>query len=214
MKTLLMLLVLVVSCLAGMKTDSLRVGTTTNIFIVEKDGTPTLNGNGTCWEDANMGAVSLGAGASAPDLIAINGGTVFARAFDGASTTEQLFGVIEIPHAAMLNDSVYFHVHWAPITSVAGKVKWQLTYMMRGPGDNIGSETTISISDTTDSAGYRQRLATFPGINHSKLGNQLEFRLFRNPTDGADTYADDAVLFSAGIHYKLDMVGSRTIDTK
>jgi hypothetical protein len=47
-----------------------------------------------------------------------------------------------------------------------------------------------------------------------KIGTIIRFRLFRNPGDAADTYAGDALLFQAGIHYEADALGSKQVFTK
>ncbi len=40
------------------------------------------------------------------------------------------------------------------------------------------------------------------------------FRFFRDPTDGDDTYPDDAVVLSVGVHYEINTVGSRLENVK
>jgi len=199
---------------AGIKTDTLVVGGASNYTVIEKDGTLRFIGNATTWEDANYAAISLGTGATAPDPITLGAGAITVRAFDRNVTSEQLFGSIEIPHAAILLDSVYYHVHWCPTTADTGRVIWNLTYVMYASGDTLKSDTVISVTSISPAKAWKSALASFPGIYHAALGNQLSYRFWRNPTTAGDTYPADAAVFTIGIHYKSNMTGSRLIDTK
>jgi hypothetical protein len=78
----------------------------------------------TRWVDFNVGAVSLGTGASAPGLIQLNGSNIYVLGFDGNVTSEQVFGSIEIDHMYKEGTDILFHVHWMPTTATAGNVKW------------------------------------------------------------------------------------------
>ena len=54
---------------------------------------------------------------------------------------------------------------------------------------------------------------TVSGAN-IKIGDQVAFRLYRNPTDAQDTYPDDACVITFGIHSQIDTLGSRNITPK
>ena len=183
---------------------------------VELDGTIEFNGAATVWEDENAGAVQLGRGASAPGIIQVNAGTVYLPGFDGVNTTEQLFSSIEIPHSYKEGSNLVFHVHWAPVNTNAGNVLWQITYCITRDTAVQSAETTIEIQQAAPGVAWEQNRADFPAINGAALliGDQIDFRFFRNPADGDDTYGSDAIVKTVGFHYEKDTVGSRQITTK
>jgi hypothetical protein len=211
--SLLVFLLSIVS-LAGLKTDSAYVGGSSNYTVIEKDGTVQYVGNATVWEDANIGAMSLGTGATAPDPVALGAGAINVLVFDGNATTEQVFSAIEIPHAAALLDSFYFHVQWAPTTADTGHVIWRLSYVLYASGDTLKADSLRIISTATSAKAHKMVMSTFPGIYHTSLGEQLVFRFWRDPRATGDTYGQDAEVFSVGLHYKANMGGSRLIGTK
>lgn len=211
---------IVIGCAAvGMGANTVVLGNDSIVSTALK-GDVTLNGmleftgTATVWNDINIGSTTLGTGASAPDLVAINSTSVGERAFDGNATTEQLFGTIEIPHSAKNASAATFHVHWMPTTTNAGNVKWQVDYHLLS--ENSAATTVTTITGTTAAGGvaWKHLRTDLSGTITVSLGQQLCFRIYRNPSDAADTYPDDAILLTAGLHIEEDTVGSRTITTK
>jgi hypothetical protein len=196
--------------------ESWKVGDASNNSEFEQDGTLKFNGDATVWNDVNIGSVSLGAGATAPDLIVLGGGgnTIQIRAFDGNSTTEQLFFELEIPHSTKVTSNITFHVHWCPTTANAGNVKWQLNYVLYGENITLPAEQTISTVSTSNGTAWKMQRTDLPVISVTSINRQLCGRLFRHPGDAADTYPDDAGVFTVGFHYEQDTIGSRQITTK
>lgn len=203
---------------SGIIAAPLIIGDSEDNTTIEEDGTVKFNGAATVWDDINMGAVSLGAGASAPDLITLGGGgnTILVRGFDGNAIAEQLFDDIEITHGYKEETDIVCHVHWMPTTTNAGDVKWQLTYAWTNRTGGLPSETTISVVQAAGGVAWVPHRADFPAISGTGkgIGSHLSIRLFRDPTDAADTYPDDAALQSFGVHYEIDTVGSRGITSK
>jgi hypothetical protein len=75
--------------------------------------------------------------------------------------------------------------------------------------------TTIDSSDCAVDARYRAYRCDFGVITGTnfKIGDQFMFTLERVASDGA-AFAGDALIETAGIHYQVDTMGSRTIGTK
>jgi hypothetical protein len=196
----------------------LTLGTATDNTTFEADGSQKMNGSATVWRDDNFAAVSLGLGATPPDSIPINGGTIEVRAFDGVAITEQLFFGTEYNHEAKEGADIVFHLHWSPTTAGAGNVKWQLTYKwINIDGSFAGAETTISVTQASGGVAWSSNKVSFPAVSGAgkTIGSQIVGRLFRDPTDAADTYAADAAITATfGIHYEIDSNGSRQITTK
>lgn len=91
-----------------------------------------------------------------------------------------------------------------------------MEYSIANVDGTFGAPTTIAVTDATDATAWKHLFASFPVISGSGLtiGAIVMFRLFRDPTDAADTYGSDACLISFGIHYQQDTAGSYEIVTK
>ena len=194
-----------------------KFGDSSNYTTFEADGTKVLVGNATVWEDENFSGVALGVGPTPPDLIDYNSTSIKVRGFDGSAITESLFGGAEYPHKAKVGADISFHVHWAPTTNAAGSVKWQLAYVWVNVDGTATAETVISVTQASSGTAWAMHKIAFPTVSGAGKGfsSQIGIRLFRNPTDVADTYPDDAAIcFTFGFHYEIDTDGSRQITTK
>ena len=171
----------------------------------------------TLWDDIILPAEALGTGASAPDLIFINGSNMRAYGFNGTNTLEQLYGGFELAHTYKEGTDLRPHIHWFPTTTGTGNVKWQLEYIIKN-NDEIftGTSTTIVAIDSADGNAYQNFAVEFDVIDGTDLtiGAQCKFRLFRDPTDAEDTYGADAGLSTLGVHYEIDSDGSRQVFIK
>jgi hypothetical protein len=182
----------------------------------ESDGTMRFRGDATVWKDSNVAGAGLGRGATPPDFVNYNSTGIFLPSFDGSATTEQLFGTIELQHDYHEGEDIVPHIHWMPVNGNAGNVNWQMSYAVI----EDGNETPIVAADintivAAPGVAWRSSRTDFAAISSANLaiGQQIAFRLFRDPTD-SDTYASDAMLLTFGIHYPIDTVGSRSIITK
>ena len=184
----------------------------------ESDGTMIAHGDATCWDDIALGVGQLGAGGSAPDSINTNSSGIYLFGFDGVNTTEQLFGTFEMPHTYAEGTDIVPHVHWAPTTTGTGNVKWCVDFWRIDDTSPIipSTPTTICVVAATDGTAwkvFRSDTTTVTGTNF-KIGDQVGFRLYRNPSDAEDTYGADAVVLTFGIHYQINSLGSRNIISK
>jgi hypothetical protein len=149
------------------------------------------------WNDINHPASALTLGAAAPDSISILGaGGIKGLGFDGNATEETVHGSAEILHGYLEGSDIYFHVHWMPTTANAGNVKWQLEYSWQNVDGTFANPTIIDVIDAASGTAWSHQLAAFA--------------VFRDPGDAADTYGDDAALIQVGIHYQIDVYGSRS----
>ena len=197
-----------------------KVGGASDYFSVEADGTIKFTGAATVWDDANVGALNLGAGPAStrPTVVTYTDETgadtgVGCLGFD---INESVSGVIEIPHSYKEGSDIYFHVHWQGPAAVTGTdyVKWELTYLVAQIGETLNAAVPIYIESPYDTQ-YETVLSAFPAITGTnfKIGDQFAFKLKRIAADG-DAYVGDANVFTVGLHYEKDTVGSRQIITK
>jgi hypothetical protein len=196
--------------------NRIRSGTTfgenlTDYLEVEDDGTVRFYGAATTWMDINVDLVQNALGASAPGIGTVGGGTIKYLLFDGVSTIEEVSGSVEINHNVRL-DVIKPHIHWFPTTAGAGNVKWFMTYTINNVGDAEPAETTISVITATPGA-VQSTVSGFSDIDISGFteGAQLCYRIYRDPTDGDDTYAADVATKTLGLHVEIHSMGTRGV---
>jgi hypothetical protein len=181
----------------------------------EPDGTYAAYGSATVWRDKNFDPAQFTKGAGAPDLTDINGTNIEVVAFDGVNTTEEVSAWSEHPHEAKQNADIVPHIHWAPTTGDSGSVQWNIDYYMFESGTLFGSGALTQAQAAPGSAWQETRLdmGTIGG-GSLIIGAQIGLRLWRDPSDGNDTYTHDAVVTTFGYHYEIDTIGSREIVEK
>lgn len=186
-------------------------GTGTDYTQIEKDGTIRLFGAATTWKDLDLDLLSLAHGAAAPGTGTLAGGIIEYLMFDGAGTTEAVNGYKELQHDIVMN-VIKPHIHWFPTDASAGNVKWNLTYTITNVGDAEPAETTISVTTTAPGA-IQAAVSGFPDIDVSSFtkGAQFSFRIWRNPTDVADTYGADVATKTFGLHVEIESMGTREV---
>lgn len=215
----------------GLSSTGLAARTATDTWAVRTitgtDGAITVtNGNGVSenpvidlqevYNDLNMPVTSLAPGATAPGNFTIPGTGLVIKSFTGTAAAQSAHGTLEILHDYKEGSDIIPHIHWCPTTTGAGDVKWQLEYSWANGGGTITTSTTISATATVSGTVANEQRLNFPTITGTgkTIGSRFVYRLFRDPADGADTYAADAGAFDFGIHYLMDTVGSRQVTTK
>jgi hypothetical protein len=173
------------------------------------------------YKDVNMAGILLGKPASS-----YPGSDTF-RDLNGTDTTintyafaidEYVSGGFELQHDYKEATDIVFHVHWQGIAAPDGgtdNVQWRLTYIIARDGVTLAAATTIDSPDvaiTTRYRCYRNDFAAIVGTN-LKIGDQFMFNLYRVAA-ASDDYAGDCLIETAGIHYVVDTLGSRSITAK
>lgn len=199
-------------------TPPLVFGTDTDNTTIEADGTMIAKGAATVWKDIDIDLSAQTSGGSVPALIAVNGDPyIQSRAFAGTgATVEQLGGSKELIHEMIFGEQIIPHIHWAPTTSAAGDVKWQLRTMLVNRGGNYSGGVTTSVVTPSPGIAWRGLRSDFPPISTVGIqaGARIIFTLFRDPADAADTYAASVIAPNFGVHVPVDMMGTRTVDDK
>ena len=164
------------------------------------------------WNDINIQSASFALGAVAPDTINFFGaGGIRGLGFDGNATTERIHSSGEILHGYLEGSDIEFHVHWMPTTANAGNVKWQIEYTWINVDGTFSNPTTLTTIEAAGGTEWHHHYTDFVAIDGTgrEIGSAIVFSLFRDPTDGEDTYSDDAAFIQLGIHYQVDVYGSR-----
>jgi hypothetical protein len=138
---------------------------------------------------------------------------LYLPAFTGVGIqANYVYCAIHIQHDYMPGTPLYPHVHWSHINAApSGDVKWNFEYSV-SKGHSVGTfgaSTTVSKVQTA-AAQYTHHIAevadgdVIPATN-VEADSVVLIRLFRDPSDGADTFADDAYLVAIDLHYKSQM---------
>jgi hypothetical protein len=164
------------------------------------------------WDDIRVAGTQTQLGASAPDPINFSdSSTLKILAFDGSVTMEEVYFSVQIPHGYKAGTNLHPHVHWSPSTAGAGFCKWNLEYSMTNISGVFPNVTTIAESGYCSSDQWKHMITELPIIEGSGflLSTMLHGRLYRDPTDGDDTYEADACFLEFDIHFQADALGSR-----
>lgn len=177
----------------------------------------------TVWDDLRVPVLSTKLGGTKdPDFTQVfddgdSSQGVFSYLFS-ATTEEELYFAVQIPHGWKYESSLNPHVHWFPVAngSAGQKVSWGLEYTVAKIGSAF-ADTTIVYGDTPipdeTLVANTHYLTEFPSISMIGITNvsaMLICRVFRDATGtgGTDNYANDAALIEIDFHYESDRIGS------
>jgi hypothetical protein len=132
-----------------------------------------------------------------------------------ASTMEQVFFAVQMPHSWKEGTVIYPHVHWVPSINgaqAAHRVKWGLEYSFSNIGTTFSTTPTLSTNTQIPDQAlvadrhYLNGLGDLVTIGNT-ISSMLVCRLFRDAT--ADDYTGEAGLLEVDFHYEIDRPGSR-----
>lgn len=168
------------------------------------------------WGDINTSGLALRVGGSAPGFDQVAGSGLYVYTFDGAATTEQIYGAVEIQHEYQIGTTLFPHIHWMAMTGATGAVKWNLEYNIQTVGAAFVGSTTISAIGQANGMTFAHMLALFGGVSGASISinSIMNFRIYRDPTDSEDTFPNDAGLLQFGIHFLKDGIGSASQSAK
>lgn len=168
------------------------------------------------WRDMIMPFTAATAPAlNAPGFIKVRddgaGSTgVYGYGFDD-SAEENLFITFHIDHDFKVGSAFYPHIHWAPLSSGVGVVRWGIEWTF-APRTATPSALPVTTYTYLEQAGcgtpYAHQVIevadpgiTLPGCEPDTL---IMARVFRDATHANDTYVGDAVGLFLDAHYQVD----------
>jgi len=173
----------------------------------------SLRISGDTYSDYLISGTAVARGVSAPDLVELRNG-IFLYAFDGGATVEQAFFTVHLLHDIKPGSTPTFHVHWTHNNGTpSGDVKWQIdyTYAQGYEAGTFGAPVTVSTIQTAG-AQYSHHITSDDDMAVSLTGMEPDMlilcRIYRDPTDAADTFADDAFLIQVDMHYQISQIGT------
>jgi len=186
----------------------------TDRMSTEADGTLVFQGASTVWDDLRVPLYARSTG-SAPSYTSGFAGnaTLYAWYFANGAT-DMLHFEMQMPHG-WRGTVIYPHVHWAPVTTGTGTVRWMLEWTWAEIGATYGASSTYNMDETISTASQWKHLITggvgglIPSSSQDGLSSMLVGRIYRVGGGTGDTYAGSAALLAIDFHYELDTVGSR-----
>lgn len=193
---------------------TVRIGTSSNYVQVDENGDISLVGTATQWDDVYPSSVTVGTqGSNVPAFTAYNG-NLKAYEFHGAVNLKEINLGFQLNHSYKVESTIVPHIHvYAPSDGSGGVVKFGCEYTWASI-DSVGVLATTTVYGTVTLAAstvYNNKIISFGNITGTGKGMSSVFmcRLFRDPTDNADTFGSSVWLKSADIHIEKDTIGSR-----
>ena len=134
------------------------------------------------------------------------------------------FFTAQFPHKKKMDTVIYPHVHWYGEDLTAGDVVWKLEFIWNQAGKKMGYTQTVERVEANDTTGEDgepvQRMNNLPssGIAVPYTGEHVSStmicRLYRDGTDSRDTYTGKVYLHEFDFHVEMDIIGSKTSNSK
>jgi hypothetical protein len=168
------------------------------------------------WDDVKVSLTTAKPGATkVPDFIKFRdngaGSTgVYCYHFD-KSTIEEVFFDVQLPHSFWEYHGVLKpHIHWAPVDTGTGTVRWGLEFTPASFGTAFPTTSIIYAENAGAGISRQHQIAQFTDINATDLAisSVILCRLFRDASNGNDTYNADAAAVSVDFHIEKDSSGS------
>lgn len=166
------------------------------------------------WDDVNFSAGNLKQGVTAPSWSAITGG-LYGYVFEDAKV-QSLHGCEEIPHGYKRDGNISPHIHWSPMTTNTGVVRWGMEYSWTNINATSTGTTTIYTEQASSGIVGKHQIISFPEIVGAgkHYGSYFCMRVFRDGTHANDTFTGGAFVPQVGIHFQADAAGSEQIMSK
>lgn len=130
----------------------------------------------------------------------------------GFNVGDAINGMVQFTHGYEQGSNVEPHIHWAPVTTNTGNVKWQLDYYWLNVNEAAsGSPTSITTEQAASGVAWTQQIIGFVPlvVGTGKLISSLfMFKLTRIAAT-VPSYTGQPVLLSFDIHYRRNTIGSR-----
>jgi len=171
------------------------------------------------WRDENFDplAITIPGNNNAPSALNVPGTNLFMASFPNSGITEVPVSGKEVNHDWAPGTNLSVHAHILKTSIATGNVKIGFEYRVSDNGKTpvYGTiDATIAVPSTAWDDALYMLIGEINMSTFTDLGAQVTFRMFRDPSDAADTYAGAIVVHTFGWHYQVNSNGSRTIGAK
>lgn len=190
-----------------------KIGDGTNYTQFATDGTLTLAGTATAWDDLLIEMKeSLKGALTKPDWDATNFGLLFPQ----NDTSEYIVFNVQMPHRWKEGSTIYPHVHFFQNQNVTPTFKIDYRWVNIGvavPSFTTGYTMSTIVGAQTWTTGMLHRIVgNTSGISGSgkTMSSMLQIKLYRQD----NTYVGDCLVVSFDIYFEIDSLGSSSEYTK
>jgi len=179
-------------------------------FRIEEDGSIQMLGNASMWDDLRFPSTQTKLGSNLkPDFDQTNVGLLFPQ----NDATEVVYVNVQMSHTYKIGTSIFPHVHF--VQSAATVPVFKMAYRWYDKGASaIAAFTTIATTGLVFpyTSGSIHQVAVFPNIVPTVVGlsSMLDIKLYRED----NVVTGDVLVKEFDIHYEIDSLGSRAVETK
>lgn len=160
------------------------------------------------WDDMRSPAARIltGGGVGDPDRDATDGTLLFSNL-----VTERVFVHHQTSHQWAEGTLLRPHVHWGPIDTSPGDVRWKYEYKIANVGEAFPADwTELSASDTSDAILRQHQVVGLGNLDTTGFAKSCMIlgKLTRDRSHAEDTYGNDAKLYEFDIHWQRDGHGT------
>lgn len=198
--------------------NKVRVGTQNSYAQITSDGTYSMVGSATVFEDLRFPVTAVKINASKPPAwLTVLSSDVLAFGDEGVVTNEEgVTFIAQIPHSYKEGSNVYPHIHWMGSDTSTGNILWEFSQSWANMGTEFPTPTVSSHLVSNSNKTYHHTMSTMGVITGTgkTISSCLLCGIRRKSSIAADTYTADAYLIEADIHYEMDTLGSAEESTK
>ena len=194
---------------------SANLDAVSGVFGVGSD-TVTISSNGITfagtakpWQELRISPTALKVGQDLAPAFGDFVGGLKTYLFEDTNKVQQVYFEVQLPQGIDLTTDIIPHLHYAPAATSANPVQFFFEYAIADESQIYSTTTTISGAQAAGTA-LEHNILKLGTIDISTVSDNamLICRLYRDATDGGDTFADDIALLQLNVHYKLSTLGS------
>lgn len=197
-----------------------QLGGAADYLNIAADGTPTLVGAATVWDDLLPTTYIQLTGGAAPNITTVGDSSALrAQEFANSSSAEEMNAIWQIIHAAKVGAAFSPHLHlYVPDDGTGGDIVFQMIYRFTPIGGTGGSDSAAVYGTLTRAANAGingNAIVAFDPITPANATISSMFHAqFKRVQAGADTFGGTCWLLSADLHIEHDALGSKEEYTK
>lgn len=144
------------------------------------------------------------------ELAAFRGNTIAYEFVDGS--VSETFVNWDVPFQWAAGTDLYAAIHWSPgASTTTGTVRWALEFTSAPVNGTFPTTTTFTIDGVISTASAWKHCqsvsAAYPGSSVSP-NERFLIRLYRDGTNGSDTFAASAYLIGIDFYYQVNKFGT------
>lgn len=169
------------------------------------------------WDDLGESfVVKATSGSGNPSFGSVGRGNLQGLLF-ASGTMNQVWIDFHINHKYALGTKVYPHIHWMPLTTHTGTVRWGIEYSVAKGFDQqaFGAPTTVYVNHVVSvSSQYKHLISEVSDADAIPATNLepdtfVKCRIFRDGSNALDTFAANVHAWRCDLHYQVARIGTR-----